>query len=193
MTTNQDQLQAEIKEKVKAGIKPSDLKRLKRSKSADDIRNIPLSPNTACPKCPELEQQLKKANDDWEIMAQKNIDYLKQWQEQQQKIKDLTKELNETVNQAVEELESKDHQKSHLRTKLSQAQNTISTLNSKLKLAQTDLNNYQRVAELKITEPFKDHNSNFWNDYTPLIFLLGVYLFSTWLLNKPYRNQNYDK
>ena len=41
--TKQD-LQKEIKEKVKEGIKPSDLKKLKRSKSADDIPTSSTNP-----------------------------------------------------------------------------------------------------------------------------------------------------
>jgi len=38
-----DQLQQELKEKVKEGVKPSHLKKLKRSKSADDISSAPTS------------------------------------------------------------------------------------------------------------------------------------------------------
>jgi len=41
--TKQD-LQKELQEKVKEGVKPSDIKRLKRSKSADDIPNPPPNP-----------------------------------------------------------------------------------------------------------------------------------------------------
>src|SRR6185369_707652 len=41
--TKQD-LQKELKEKVKEGIKPSDLKKLKRSKSADDIPTSSTNP-----------------------------------------------------------------------------------------------------------------------------------------------------
>ena len=39
-----DQLQAELKAKVKEGIKPSDLKKLKRSKSLDDLPSTPPNP-----------------------------------------------------------------------------------------------------------------------------------------------------
>ena len=42
--TKQD-LQKELKEKVKEGVKPSDLKKLKRSKSADDIPTSLTPPN----------------------------------------------------------------------------------------------------------------------------------------------------
>jgi len=39
-----DQLQKELKEKVKAGVKPSDLKKLKKSKSLDDLPSPPPNP-----------------------------------------------------------------------------------------------------------------------------------------------------
>ena len=40
------ELQKELKEKVREGIKPSDLKKLKRSKSAGDIPKVPPLPNS---------------------------------------------------------------------------------------------------------------------------------------------------
>jgi len=43
MTKKQD-LQKELQEKVIPGVKPSDLRKLKRNKSADDITNIPVAP-----------------------------------------------------------------------------------------------------------------------------------------------------
>src|SRR3954451_24802092 len=39
-----DQLQQELEEKMKPGVKPSDLRKLKRSKSAGDIPSAPPSP-----------------------------------------------------------------------------------------------------------------------------------------------------
>jgi uncharacterized protein (DUF342 family) len=81
--TNKDNLQQELKERVKEGIKPSDLKKLKRSKSADDIRDIPVAPPLPTQddkdkrieflieenkrignELSEKKQQLKKANED---------------------------------------------------------------------------------------------------------------------------------
>jgi hypothetical protein len=62
-----EQLKAELKEKVKAGVKPSDIKKLKRSKSADDISTIPPAPplsNSPCLNCSQLKQQLAQANSD---------------------------------------------------------------------------------------------------------------------------------
>src|SRR6185369_8322821 len=67
-----DQLQKELKAKVKAGIKPSDLKKLKRSKSADDITtspspNIPLKKSQSqlnIPLPPSLTQQISSLQDE---------------------------------------------------------------------------------------------------------------------------------
>src|SRR5215475_10762302 len=42
--TKKEALQKEITEKVKPGIKPSDLKKLKRSKSDSDITQVPKAP-----------------------------------------------------------------------------------------------------------------------------------------------------
>jgi|SRR6266511_2001815 len=73
LTMTKDQLQAELKQKVKAGIKPSHLKKLKRSKSADDIPTS-LTPNTPLKKSqsqldiplnqPTLTQQISSLQDE---------------------------------------------------------------------------------------------------------------------------------
>ena len=69
-----DQLQKELKAKVKAGIKPSDLKKLKRSKSADDLPSSSV-PNPPLPRSksqleiplptqPSLKQQISSLQDE---------------------------------------------------------------------------------------------------------------------------------
>ena len=50
-----EQFQKELKDKVKPGVKPSDLRKLKRSKSAGDIPSAPTSPTT---KLKDLESQI---------------------------------------------------------------------------------------------------------------------------------------
>jgi hypothetical protein len=52
--TKQD-FQKELKEKIKPGVKASDLKKLKRSKSAGDIPSVPPSPTT---KIKQLEDKI---------------------------------------------------------------------------------------------------------------------------------------
>src|SRR4051812_14349525 len=68
------EFQKELQEKVKEGIKPSDLKKLKRSKSADDIPtsstpNPPLKKSHSqleipLPNKPSLSQQVKQLKQD---------------------------------------------------------------------------------------------------------------------------------
>jgi len=72
------ELQQELKEKVKAGVKLSDLKKLKRSKSADDI-----NPN---PPTQLLQDQLKEKQKEVELLR-------KQSEDSAQQIEDLKKQL----------------------------------------------------------------------------------------------------
>src|ERR1044072_6172158 len=74
--TKKEDLQQEILDKVKPGTKPSDISKLKRSKSADDISTIPTPP-----PLPIVNDQLK---------------------EKQREIENLRQEL-ETVNQELKE------------------------------------------------------------------------------------------
>src|SRR3954465_7785261 len=53
--TKQD-LQKELKEKVKEGVKPSDLRKLKRSKSAGDIPKAPLPKSTPLVKSKSAQE-----------------------------------------------------------------------------------------------------------------------------------------
>jgi hypothetical protein len=57
-----EQFQQELKDKITAGVKPSDLKKLKRSKSADDI-----NPN---PPTQLLQDQLKEKQQQIESLRQ---------------------------------------------------------------------------------------------------------------------------
>src|SRR6185369_15101188 len=79
--TKKDQLQAELKEKIKAGIKPS---QIKKSRSAEDL--IPQ------PK----DKQIQQLQDQVKFEAQKAQNYLEQ-------ITQLTAELD-TKEQAIKEL-----------------------------------------------------------------------------------------
>jgi len=64
--TKQD-LQKELIETVKEGVKPSDLKKLKRSKSADDIS----SNNPPAPPLPLVNEQLKEKQKQIESLTEK--------------------------------------------------------------------------------------------------------------------------
>ena len=73
-----------------------------------------------------------------------------------------------------------------LRTKLTQAINQNQDLTQQVNI-------YQRAAELRINEPIKAPDYNWWTDYGPVILLLVLYASSTWLLNKNSQRQNYHE
>ena len=76
-----DQLQKELKEKVKEGVKPSDIRKLKRSKSAGDIPS-PL------PTITQLQEQVK-------FHAQTAANYLKSLQTSQARVNELETQLKQ--------------------------------------------------------------------------------------------------
>src|SRR4051794_8543533 len=156
--TNKEDLQKELLAKVTEGIKPSDLKRkLKRSKSANDITDIPQAPpppnllqDQLKEKQKELESlrvALEKVNQELKETKQQLDDSLTArvagvkvfGQEHSQRI-NSEKELNETVEQASSEIDKGDNEISQLRTKLYQTQQQVSNLQSQLNLARIKKN-----------------------------------------------------
>jgi chromosome segregation ATPase len=100
-----EQLQKELQEKVKEGIKPSDIKKLRRSKSADDIRDIPTPPplpHQSCPYCPPLKLQLSKLKDQ---ILQLRLDRLQDFSKYHEETKALNQELDANVKEGVQEIE----------------------------------------------------------------------------------------
>jgi len=105
-----DQLQKELKEKVKAGIKPSDLKKLKKSKSADDIStstsplpNPPLKKSHSqleIPLPPNLKQQISALQDEL-TTERKRVSSLRedlaQEQDKSKQLKEKAKELEDKI------------------------------------------------------------------------------------------------
>src|SRR3954452_10878042 len=89
-----DQLQKELKDKVKPGVKPSDLKKLKRSKSADDIpKTSPLpSPNK---QITQLQEQVK-------FHTGVAANYLKSLQTSQAKVSELEEKLKNNPSNQTE-------------------------------------------------------------------------------------------
>ena len=125
-----DKLQQELKEKVKAGVKPSDLKKLKRSKSADDIpaapplpKAVPLSKSQSNPpfndpkypyttlitqaeKITELEKETKAKSDTISLLRKK-IESLEK-DPPNSLLQDQLKEKQKQIEELREELEEKD-------------------------------------------------------------------------------------
>ncbi|CAI2182399.1 1392_t:CDS:2 [Funneliformis geosporum] len=179
------QLQQEILTEVKPGVKPSDLKKkLKRSKSANDI--------PTAPPLPLINDQLKEKQQEVENLrsklAQKNteltetkeqldnsllarIEAVKQFGLIYDKLQLISKELDDTVEQASDELVKGDEKTSQLRTKLWTAQQQIVSL-------QRDLNLAQRVSELRNNNSFPTKETNGGETYGLIILLAGTYLLS---------------
>ena len=93
--TKSAEFQKELKEKIKPGVKASDLKKLKRSKSAGDIPKAPTSPAL---KIKQLEDQVK-------FHAETAANYLKSLQTSQAKVSELETQLKVRDKQNYEELE----------------------------------------------------------------------------------------
>ena len=154
-----EQLQQELKEKVKLGIKPSDLKKLKRSKSADDISQIPSPPpfpndppnhllqdqlaekqkeiESLRKKVEELTQSLHQAHQDLDHSLAARVAGIKTFGKEHDKRVKVEKELNEMVEEASEEINSADNKVSSLRKQLREAQAQIAKLQRELKLARS--------------------------------------------------------
>ena len=90
-----DQLQQELKEKVKEGVKPSDLKKLKRSKSADDI-----------PTSPSQEKQITQLQSQVKFHSQTAQNYLKSLQVSQAKVSELEEKLKHKPLSQLAELDN---------------------------------------------------------------------------------------
>lgn len=191
-----EQLQQEIKEKVKEGVKPSDIKRLKRSKSLSDITTpdnselISLQAENQALK--KQIQELEKAQEESEIFVdvpeesvaelkdqilQLRIEKIKEFGEYYDKKQKLEKDLESNINygnQEIERLETKlrtvNKKRLELQDQLGQAQSKNARLESQL------LN-----TEIKETLPI---TPDFWTDYGPVILLLIVYALAIWLTNK---------
>ena len=149
--TKKEDLQQEILDKVKPGTKPSDISKLKRSKSADDISTIPTPPplpivnEQLAEKQKEIEnlrKQLETVNQELQTVKQEldqslaaRVAGVKVFGEEHAKRKKAEKELNQTIEEASDELTAGDDKVASLRTKLFTANQEISQLKQQLKLA----------------------------------------------------------
>jgi len=162
-----DQLQAELKEKVKEGVKPSDLRKLKKSKSDSDLpksktqslkhskstNEIPLAPPTPTTKTKDRELQEKTAELDNSLLARYEV--VKQFGVIHAKLQKIKQELNENVEQASDELISQDEIITKLRKNQNRTQLRIQELESDLNLA-------QRLAQVrKVPYPNSDNNLDY--------------------------------
>ena len=131
-------LQKELKEKVKEGVKPSDLKKLKRSKSADDIPIAPLLP---------LSTPLNRSKSQ-EPFADPKYPYttLISQQEELEALKKESKAKSDTIallRKKITELEQTTPPNQLLQDQLNNKQKEIEELRAKLETAHSQLNTLQ--------------------------------------------------
>src|SRR3954447_23984323 len=156
--TNKDELQKELKEKVTAGVKPSDIKKLKRSKSTGDIPNAipnPLPPpnllkdqltqkqkdlESLIKKLEETNQELKATKQQLDDSLTARIAGVKLFGQEHSKRNQAEQELTETIDQASSELNHGDSKITQLRTQLNQLKSSKESLERELKLARINRN-----------------------------------------------------
>jgi hypothetical protein len=176
--TKKDQLQAELKEKIKAGIKPS---QIRKSKSLESLTTK--SPNK---QITDLENQVK-------FESQKAQNYLEQLTKltaevdsKEQVIKELTTEKNKLTDQnnelRINNLQQRDYfSKYQAESKLNnQLKLQVSQLQKDLTITQQDLKSAQGIIELRLTKTDGKNRQEL--DYWPWIrmgsLVLLIYLLS---------------
>ena len=167
--TKKEDLQQELKEKVKAGVKPSDLKKLKRSKSLGDIPSPPPLPDpppnllsdqlkekqqeveSLRKQLEEISQELKATKQELDNSLAARYNSLKVFDKEHNKRIKAEKELNETVEEASDEIIGADNKVSDLRRKLRASQQEVNQLKQELKREKlkkgTNLNNSPELPE----------------------------------------------
>jgi chromosome segregation ATPase len=156
--TNKDELQKELLEKVKPGVKASDIKKLKRSKSTGDIPNAipnpPPPPNllqeqltqkqkdleTLRTTLEKVNQELKETKQALDDSLTARIAGVKIFGQEYSQRKQAEQELTETIDQASSELNQGDNQITNLKTQLYQAQQQVNNLQHQLNLARLNKN-----------------------------------------------------
>ncbi|CAG8856157.1 29072_t:CDS:1, partial [Gigaspora margarita] len=153
-----EQLQKELVEIVKEGVKPSDIKRLKRSRSLGDIPSIPnpelISLRAENQALKKQIQELEKAQEEQEVFVdvpeesvaelkdqilQLRIEKIKEFGEYLEQKKELEKDLESNINygtQEIQRLENKlksiNRKRLELQDQLGQSQSKNARLESQL-------------------------------------------------------------
>lgn len=135
-----DALQKELQEKVREGVKPSDLKKLKRSKSADDIvspspPNPPLKKSQSqleIPLQPNSKQQITNLQEQIQFHSQAAQNYLQSLQSAQARVSELETSLkNVPPSQLLQDqLREKQQEIEQLRKDLEQTNLELTSLKS---------------------------------------------------------------
>ena len=110
--TKNPEFQKELNEKIKPGVKASDLKKLKRSKSADDLPAVPVSPTTRIKNLEDeisvLALQLETSEREKEVLEVENKQFKQnpptpllqeQLKEKQKEVEELRKHKEDSAKQ----------------------------------------------------------------------------------------------
>ena len=179
--TKKDQLQAELKEKVKEGIKPS---HLKKSKSLESLPSqSPKSPETNQVK--ELKTQIAAL---LEQITRIKKEANQSLQSKEQEIKELTTEKNELFDHnnelRINNLQQTDYfTKYQTESKLTQQLKLqLAKRQKDLTISQQDLKSAQRIIELRTIKPVNSNKDTQAFDYWDWIrigsLILLIYLLS---------------
>jgi predicted nucleic acid-binding Zn-ribbon protein len=153
-----EQLQKELKEKVKPGIKPS---QLKRSKSADDV-SPPTPPETKYPfttlisqqeQLDELKKETTAKSDTIKLLRKKNDDLRSKLSDLQGKCDDLQKELtrNPPTPLLQDQLKQKQQEIEHLRKQGEDSAKQIESLRTQLEATNQNLTESNAKLEQSLT------------------------------------------
>ena len=133
--TKQD-LQKEIKDKVKPGVKPSHLKKLKRSKSADDIPSAPTS----------IPLNRSKSTEPFKDSKYPYTTLISQ-QEELEKLQKESETKSATISllrKKIEDLEQSNPPTQSLQDQLSEKQQQIEELRKNLESTNSELNSLKQ-------------------------------------------------
>ena len=144
-------LQAELKEKIKPGVKASDLKKLKRSKSDSDINNIPSPPPLSVPLSKSKSQEPPFRDEKYPyttlISQQQELEELKNslssFDKERQKLKKETTAKSDTIKLLrgkIEEMEKSNPPNALLTDQLKEKQKEVEDLRKQLETKNQELN-----------------------------------------------------
>ncbi|KLL03846.1 MAG: hypothetical protein MRERV_32c013 [Mycoplasmataceae bacterium RV_VA103A] len=203
-----EKLQKELQEKVKPGIKPSQLKRSKSTGDLDDknnrikeleqrvedltatkeelLKNFPnqeIFYEASEDNPAELKARISELED--QILALR-ISKLKDFGDYLEKNKELKKDLDANINYGIKEIERLENKLKSINRKKLELEQKLGEAQSKNAKLEIKLINAENKEENITPTP------NWWIDYGPIILMVGLYFFSVWLLNKNAKyNNNY--
>ncbi|CAG8510287.1 32442_t:CDS:1 [Racocetra persica] len=129
--TKQD-LQKELKEKVKEGVKPSDIRKLKRSKSLGDIPTNPPQEKIFYEASEDNPAELKARISELEDqILQLRISKLKDFSDYWEKNKELKKDLESNIDYGIQEIERLENKLRTINKKRLELQDQLSQSQSK--------------------------------------------------------------